>query len=60
MEPISGWVALGRRTEDARRWKGKDGDQQGISPALKEGFMRLEWPVWQSLVIGNIFIKNLH
>lgn len=27
---------------------------------LKEGFMRLEWPIWQSLVIGNIFIKNLH
>lgn len=27
---------------------------------LKEGFVRLEWPVWQSLVIGNIFIKNLH
>lgn len=36
---------------EGRRWR----------PArLKEGLVRLEWPVWQSLVISNIFIKNLH
>lgn len=27
---------------------------------LNEGFVRLEGPLWQLLVIGNIFIKNLH